>query len=88
MSAIMFLQMCRVSSWAEHGVKNLMDNQQDKECASEDQETVLINGVKEDGKGSNYSNRSAVTTSAFFAQRSTLNGVFLPFPKIVGWDNN
>lgn len=27
-----------------------MDDQQDKDCASEDHETILINGVKENGK--------------------------------------
>lgn len=31
-----------------------MDDQQEQDCASEDQETILINGVKENGKELNY----------------------------------
>ncbi|KAJ6663209.1 hypothetical protein lerEdw1_010345 [Lerista edwardsae] len=48
----MFLQMYRLAScsraWTEQLEVKLMDDQQDKDCASEDQETLLINGVKED----------------------------------------
>lgn len=54
MPLIMFLQMYRLAScsraWTEQLEVKLMDDQQDKDCASEDQDTVLINGVKEDGK--------------------------------------
>lgn len=88
MSAILFLQMCRVASWAEHGVNNLMDDQQDKECASEDQETILINGVKEDGKDRNLIVARDLPTpsSAFWAQRPILNGAgfFCHFQRLLG----
>ncbi|XP_053129214.1 neurite extension and migration factor isoform X1 [Hemicordylus capensis] len=35
-------------AWSEQLEVKLMDDQQVKDCASEDQETILINGVKED----------------------------------------
>lgn len=49
-----FLQMYRLAScnraWSEKLEIKLMDDQQEKDCASGDQESILINGVKEDGK--------------------------------------
>lgn len=54
MMVIMFLEMYRLArcsgAWNEQREVKLMDDQQDKDCASEDQETILINGVKENGK--------------------------------------
>lgn len=69
-------------------MNNLMDDQQDKECASEDQETILINGVKEDGKDMNLIVVRDLPTpsSAFCAQRPILNGagLFCHFQRLLG----
>lgn len=59
LTVVMFLEMCRLArcsgAWSEQKEVKLMDDQQDQDCASEDQETILINGVKENGKELNYS---------------------------------
>lgn len=59
LTVVMFLEMCRLArcsgAWSEQKEVKLMDDQQEQDCASEDQETILINGVKENGKELNYS---------------------------------
>lgn len=59
LTVVMFLEMRRLArcsgAWSEQKEVKLMDDQQEKDCASEDQETILINGVKENGKELNYS---------------------------------
>jgi len=59
LTVVMFLETCRLArcsgAWNEQKEVKLMDHQQEQDCASEDQETILINGVKENGKELNYS---------------------------------
>lgn len=58
LTVVVFLEMCRLArcsgAWSEQKEVKLMDDQQEQDCASEDQETILINGVKENGKELNY----------------------------------
>lgn len=58
LTLVVFLEMCRLArcsgAWSEQKEVKLMDDQQEQDCASEDQETILINGVKENGKELNY----------------------------------
>ncbi|PKU34276.1 hypothetical protein llap_15420 [Limosa lapponica baueri] len=47
-AALVIARLARCSgAWSEQKEVKLMDDQQEQDCASEDQETILINGVKE-----------------------------------------